>query len=93
MKYDFDTTNTLRGFCQKFIICPNQWLKYNISVNLNWNCIKYERQNLNNLPDQSGVYAFVAKPCVANLDECNYLLYIGKAQDQTLKIRGSQYLS
>lgn len=93
MNYDLlDDCNDAKCYCRKFIMWPRQWERYPPSTLLKWQNIRYKKTNLRRLPNSTGVYAFVVRPQVANFDDCNYLLYIGKAKDQTLKTRCPQYL-
>ncbi|NCC60103.1 MAG: hypothetical protein EOM12_04015 [Verrucomicrobiae bacterium] len=82
-----------RDCCKQIIMWPKQWKSFGCVINNPWQSVKYERRNLEQLPEIPGVYVFVAKPGIANLSDCNYLLYIGKAEDQTLKKRCKQYLN
>lgn len=94
MPYDLVTeADTGKRYCKKFILWPKYWNKYSEAEELVWKHIKYSSTTVKDLPDKPGVYAFVVKPGIAGLVECNYLLYIGKAQDQTLKVRCKQYLN
>lgn len=69
------------------------WSTFDCDQEITWGVIKYEAGKLAELPEANGVYAFVAKPSIAQLADCNYLLYIGKAERQTLKTRCRQYLA
>jgi len=80
-------------FLKRFILWPKQWTKYPARVPLIWSHIRYRQQNFRRLPNVRGVYAFVVKPGIAALRNCNYLMYVGKALDQTLRTRCPQYLA
>jgi hypothetical protein len=79
-------------FAQMFILWPKQWLAYDAVCHLDWKSIPYKKTRLGALPARPGVYAFVACPSTADLADCHYLLYVGKAEDQTLRVRCKQYL-
>ena len=93
MQYDIvSEADTGKKYCRKFILWPKYWKRYPAKANLSWQFIRYTRAEINNLPEKPGVYAFVVKPGIAGLTECNYLLYVGKAKEQSLKVRCKQYL-
>jgi len=93
VSYDIASeANTGKIYCRKFILWPKYWENYSEITSLSWESIKYVKSEIASLPDNPGVYAFVVKPQIAQLYDCNYLLYIGKAKDQSLKVRCSQYL-
>ena len=80
-----------RRFVCRFALWPKQWRAYSPTVKLVWQSITYNRTSYAKLPDEPGVYAFVVRHGIANLDDCNFLLYIGKAESQTLRQRCRQY--
>jgi excinuclease UvrABC nuclease subunit len=90
--YDISDAKTGRGYCRQFILWPAQWAKLPAGLLPTWRSLKYDSSNFHLLPSQPGVYAFVLKPGVANLDLA-YLLYVGKAANQTLSQRCPQYLA
>ena len=93
MPYDISIeSDSGKKYCRKFILWPKYWKMYSKTIKLAWKHIRYSRTTVEGLPNNTGVYAFVVKPGIAGLTECNYLLYIGKAQDQSLKVRCKQYL-
>ncbi len=44
-----------------------------------WTKIRFEEANANDIPDEPGVYMFVAEPRLAALDDHTYIFYVGKA--------------
>lgn len=75
----------------KFLLWEKQLNAYQSSLQLTWNSIPAEKSNFAMLPQTQGVYAFVVKPGVANLDWAGYILYIGKTESQTFRERFPQY--
>ena len=80
-----------RDLICKFLLWENQLNAYNLTVHLSWKSIPALRTNASLLPKTQGVYAFVIKPCIANLDWAGYILYVGKTEDQTFRARFPQY--
>jgi hypothetical protein len=80
-----------RRFLQAFILWPQQWRRCAALRGVTWRRIKYVPSEIRTLPNAPGIYAFVVSPSVAGAPDFNYLLYIGKAERQTLRQRCSQY--
>jgi len=76
-----------------FLLWPKQWEKYQHLHNLIWNYIPYRQESLTTLPNEPGVYAFVIRPEIANLHDCGYLMYVGKAEKQSLRMRCRTYFA
>jgi hypothetical protein len=79
---------------QRFILHPEQWANCRIEPErLRWTKIKFCKDAVQTLPkDRHGIYSFIAQPDVAGHTAVGYLLYIGKAQTQSLQDRVSNYL-
>ncbi len=92
MGYDIFDLHEGQGFAPKIALWPRQWKRFPQSIKLSWHCVRYEKTMFSSLPDSPGVYAFVLKPNIGGLSELGYLLYIGKAEGQSLKKRCPQYL-
>lgn len=90
---DFNLKGQLLLHIRKFLLYPNFWEEEEnrISVELSWQQIKFTPENVDDIPDQHGLYCFVVKPEVSNFFDTNYLFYIGETQ-RTLKIRYGEYL-
>jgi hypothetical protein len=77
---------------ERFILSPERW---NTGANLKglaWKVVKFDIKNAQSIPDDSsGVYSFVVKPGIAEHPECSVLLYVGKADVQSLQKRFKQY--
>jgi hypothetical protein len=85
---DFNKKGQLLVHIRKFLLFPDFWKHDDnrILIELNWRHIKFTNENINEVPDQHGLYCFVVKPDVQNFFETNYLFYIGETQ-RTLKVR------
>jgi hypothetical protein len=78
----------------RVILSPERWVAFASSVPLSWAVVKFDRSQQDLVPDnRGGVYTFVVKPGITNHPECAYLLYIGKAENQSLRKRFGQYFS
>jgi hypothetical protein len=76
----------------RIVLSPNRWATYQQNINFNWILIKFNKDNVNKIPDDKyGIYSFVVDPGIANHPRASSLLYIGKAQDQSLRKRITQY--
>lgn len=74
------------------VLSPSQWQLCKLPVRLKWHKVKFQPKNVNRLPDDAkGIYTFVVKPGIANHPSCSYLMYVGKAEKQDLRVRFSQY--
>lgn len=79
---------------QRFILHPGLWnaCPKTLPV-LKWVRIKFSKATVKSLPNNKyGIYSFIAEPQVAGHNAVGYLLYIGKAQDQSLQDRITSYL-
>ncbi len=79
----------MRPYEVRMMLHTPAWIAYTATTPLVWSSTPFS--NLSVIPDETGVYSFVAHAGVADHPACNYLLYVGKAQKQTLKTRVSQY--
>lgn len=76
----------------RLVISPERWKAFACSTPLQWQIVKFDRSEVNRVPgDKGGVYTFVVKPGVADHPECSYLMYVGKAERQSLRKRFAQY--
>jgi len=104
MAYDFVTikpsiqarrqiTEDLQKFnVSRIVLSPNRWATFQSHIDLDWTLIKFERDRMEDIPDdQYGLYSFIVEPGIANHPRCSYLLYIGKAERQSLRRRITQY--
>lgn len=92
MAYDLATdADSGRRFLQAFILWPQQWRRCAAFRGVRWRRIKYVPSQIRTLPNEPGIYAFVVSPSVGGTPDFNYLLYVGKAERQTLRDRCGQY--
>ena len=82
-----------RDVVRKFCLWEKQLDGYSLPFPLKWKRIQAKKTNKSSLPDSQGIYAFVVRPEIANLDWCGYVLYVGKTKSQTFPKRFSQYFT
>jgi hypothetical protein len=90
---NFSTKANLQLHLRKFLLFPHYWedKNYKLTLELEWNQIKFNSNNINLVPNQSGIYCFVVKPKIDHFFDTAYLFYIGETT-RTLKIRYKEYL-
>ena len=98
MSYDLikQKQDSLKITAQEFSLNSASWKQYPNRIPLIWKYIKFELRNKGRIPKTSGIYAFFVKPGIASFSENAYLMYIGKAGDDSnnnLRKRFCQYLS
>jgi len=77
----------------RIVLSPSHWRRFSLEHELRWRKTKFTKANALEVPDdQSGVYSFLVHPGIANHDACGYLMYVGKAERQSLRKRFKQYL-
>lgn len=77
-----------RDYKQAFILWTTQWNNYPNPIPLNWKCVKFEKDNRDQIPSKKGIYAFFVEPRIANLPSHGYLMYIGQTgQDSNHHLR------
>ena len=85
-------TDELRRYAISMVLSPNRWTGYTNSLKLNWQSIRFDQSELVQVPDdKNGVYSFIVDAGIAGHPYCSYLLYIGKAERQSLRKRIGQY--
>ena len=79
-----------------FLLWKDQWDSYTAPpVPLDWKCVKFEKDNANQIPTEKGVYAFFIEPKIANFPLHGYLIYIGQTGHESkrhLRKRFGDYL-
>ncbi len=95
--YDLTTQpESARIYKQDFLLLKGQWDVYTDPlISLNWKCIKFERDNANQIPTEKGVYAFFVEPRIAQFPSHGYLMYIGQTghnSERNLRKRFGDYL-
>jgi hypothetical protein len=81
------------GHDYTFFLWHRQWAAYNLSNPFNWEMHPFQRDQTDKIPSDPGIYSFVIQPGIANHPHCSYLMYVGKAEEQSLRERFSQYFS
>lgn len=98
MSYDlfaYDKTNPMNYRIPNLYLSPLQWSACAVPVTLNWTINKYSTlvANPDLLPDdKTGVYVFIIKPGLSFLTDASYVMYIGKAEQQSFRKRFRQYM-
>lgn len=70
----------------RLVLSPEHWKKFSSPSKLIWGGTKFKPSNAKNVPDgKSGVYSFVVQPNIAEHPACAYLMYVGKAEKQSLR--------
>lgn len=64
---------------QSFVINTPAWGKFTPPVALDWKILKFEPENLIEVPEVSGIYGFAIQSNTSNLPAFSYLMYIGIA--------------
>ena len=72
---------------------PEKWKSYKWKSRLVWNCLPAKKSRVKDLPDKTGVYAFVICPGIAEFPQSGTIAYIGetKGATQSLKKRCAVY--
>jgi len=94
-KYDLNDREIQHGHdrVMRFALWEKQYSTYKQSNTLGWERILAKKAHRRNLPTKQGVYAFVVRPEIAQLDFTGYILYVGQTENQNFKVRFGQYLS
>lgn len=80
-------------YCKGFILWPSKWNAYKWPKQLTWNSVPARKDYLKLLPEDTGVYAFVICPDIADFSAYGIIAYVGetKGATQTLKKRCAVY--
>jgi len=81
-------------YTRSFTLWPMRWREYltKTQYNFKWKKYAFTKRSVDNIPREYGVYTFVLKPNIAN--HCSaYLMYIGKAKNETLYERIKYYFA
>ena len=95
--YDLITQpESARIYKQDFLLLKGQWDAYtDPPISLNWKCVKFERDNANQIPTKKGIYAFFIEPRIAKFPTHGYLAYLGQTghdSERNLRKRFGDYL-
>lgn len=88
--------NNAKAFIERFLLYPDLWESTENSVAFAWSRVKFSEDQINRIPEQKGLYAFVIHPSPRSFGEVGYLMYIGEAgcrSNHNLKMRFKDYLS
>jgi hypothetical protein len=77
---------------KRMVLSPFQWAACTLPVELTWEAVKFTRRNMRRIPETQGVYTFLVQPGIANHPCCSYLIYVGKTESQSFRLRYQQYL-
>lgn len=80
------------GHEYRFLLWPKQWTLYNFSDLFNWEIHPFQRDKVDQIPIEPGVYCFIIQPGIANHPYCSYLMYVGMTK-RPLRERFKQYFS
>lgn len=88
-----EITDDLRKYnVSRMVLSPSRWATFTAGISLQWEAVRFEKQEIKKIPaDRRGVYSFVVLPGIARHPLCSYLLYIGKADKQSLQERVANY--
>ena len=84
--------NRLIGHDYTFVLWPQQWAAYNLSDPFNWEIHPFQRDQVEKIPSDPGIYSFVIQPRVAAHPHCSYLMYVGKTE-RPLRERFREYFN
>ena len=77
---------------ERMVLSPDHWKTFSLPHRLSWTATQFDRRNAKEIPnDQRGVYSFLVQPGIAEHTACSYLMYVGKAERQSLRARFEQY--
>ena len=95
MAYDIDFVEeaVITSHIKKFLLYPEFWKQADnqVPTRLRWNFKKFASKNLNHVPREKGVYAFILRPRYKNFLTTLYLFYVGRTT-RTLRQRFKEYL-
>ncbi len=85
-----------KSFVERFILWPKRWREYlrdHGDITFEWQRFRLDLSEAEDVPDKPGVYTILIEPGIAGHPHCSFLVYVGKAEKQTLKTRFKQYLT
>lgn len=91
-----DLVESLDLHTQRFTMVPALWDGYQEHHSLDWQSVKFDKDSLDerreDLESWVGIYTLVVMSNVAGHPHCNYLVYVGKTEDQNFYARWRQHL-
>ena len=82
--------NKPSGHAPDFVLWPRQWAAYNLSDLFSWEIHPFQRDQIDEIPRDPGIYSFVVQPEIANHPHCSYLMYVGMTE-RPLRERFKEY--
>lgn len=78
----------------EFFLWPKKWreLVEYLSGSLEWKVFPFNPESADRVPNKNGIYTFLIQPCIAYHPACSYLVYVGKAERKTLRVRFKDYV-
>ena len=87
-----DHRDKFTKYRRNFIICPEQWETLSeLHTDMVWSEAKFEEASQSSIPQNEGLYMFVASSKKANASFLNYLFYVGETNN--LRRRFGEYLA
>ena len=81
---------------RSFYLDPDRWDSSRVQIDLDWQELKFESANRNQVPEERGIYAFVVKRKNLHFPPHGYIMYIGitghQAAQRNLRKRFKEYL-
>lgn len=81
---------------RSFFLWKEQWDAYtDPPIGLDWQYVKFESNNANQVPTEKGIYAFFIEPRISNFPAHGYLIYLGQTgheSERDLQKRFRDYL-
>jgi len=89
-----DEQDEAKAFREDFFLWPKMWREYAQAhnYNFNWDIHPFAPSEVHNIPDENGLYTFLIQPSIALHPACSYLMYVGMAEEQSLRDRFRDYL-
>jgi hypothetical protein len=89
-----DEQDEAKAYREDFFLWPKMWREYvqAYNHNFNWEIHPFDPSEIQRIPDEIGLYTFVIQPSIALHPACSYLMYVGLAEDQSLRERFGDYL-
>ena len=81
----------LKKYEYEFHLLPSQWDRYAGPTDLEWKCVRFDEQSVEDVPNAAGVYAFCVRPSIGGNLCGSYLLYVGQTE-RGLRTRCKEYL-
>lgn len=84
----------VESYRKQFILAPVLWNTHQGGINGSWTTVQFHVDTICDVPDEiGGVYGISIRPTVPHPPSGDYLIYVGKADDQSLRTRYKQHLN